>query len=204
MSRELAFPIDFKNETGVALPPRSIFMSASSGNTGEYLIAGEAAADGDEALFITEPREIADDGYGKCRSIFQGPFWVRYSGSAPSAADTVGPVSSETYVDGTGSGFKVLAVDVTNEIVLCAATTDSGTIRDAELTAGLSAASDSKTGASTASAKFLVPDPDNPGDLMDGDTFTVTNRSLDATGLSGDYLVVAKIGSEWRLIWIDC
>lgn len=77
-------------------------------------------------------------------------------------------------------------------------------IRDAELTANLSAASNSKTGATTAAAKFLVPDPDNPGDLKDGDAFTVTNRSLDATGLSGDYIVVAKIAGEWRPIWIDC
>lgn len=75
---------------------------------------------------------------------------------------------------------------------------------DAELTANLSPASDSKTGAATASAKFLIPDPDNPGDLMDGATFTVTNRSLDASGLNGDYIVVARIAGEWRLLWIDC
>lgn len=77
-------------------------------------------------------------------------------------------------------------------------------IRDAELTANLSPASNSKTGASTASAKFLVPDPDNDGDLMDGDTFTVTNRSLDASGLNGDYIVVARVSGEWRPIWMDC
>lgn len=115
------FPIDFKNEVGASLPKRSLFTSSNSGNTGEYLIASEPGATGDEALFVTEPREIADDGYGHCRSIFQGPFWVRYEGSAPAAGDTVGPVASETYVDGTGSGFKVLAVDEANEIVLCAA-----------------------------------------------------------------------------------
>lgn len=80
----------------------------------------------------------------------------------------------------------------------------SALVRDAELTASLSAASNSKTGASTAAAKFLVADPDNPGDLMDGAAFTVTNRSLDASGLSGDYIIVARIGDEWRLIWIDC
>lgn len=77
-------------------------------------------------------------------------------------------------------------------------------LRDAELTANLSPASNSKTGAATASAKFLDPDPDNPGDLMDGDTFTVTNRSLDSSGLNGDYIVVAPIGNEWRPVWIDC
>lgn len=77
-------------------------------------------------------------------------------------------------------------------------------IRDAELTSSMSAASNSKTGATTATAKFLVPNPNSPGNLMDGDTFTVTNRSLDATGLSGDYLIVARIGAEWRPIWVDC
>lgn len=115
------FPIDFKNEIGAALPARSIFKSASSGNTGEYLIAAEPAADGDEALFVSEPRQVADDGYGKCRSILGKPFWVRYSGSAPAAGDTVGPVASETYVDTTGTGFKVLAVDSTNTLVMCSA-----------------------------------------------------------------------------------
>lgn len=80
----------------------------------------------------------------------------------------------------------------------------TGAIRDAELTANLSAASNSKTGATTAAAKFLVPDPNNAGDLMDGDAFTVTNRSLDLTGLSGDYIVVARIAGEWRPIWMDC
>lgn len=81
---------------------------------------------------------------------------------------------------------------------------DGAIIADAELTASLAAATNSKTGAATAAAKFLVPDPDNPGDLEDGDTFTITNRSLDATGLAGDYCIVAMIGTEWRLIWIDC
>lgn len=77
-------------------------------------------------------------------------------------------------------------------------------LRDAELTANLNPASNSKTGASTATAKFLVRDPDNAGDLKDGSSFTVTNRSLDASGLSGDYCIVARIGREWRLVWIDC
>lgn len=75
---------------------------------------------------------------------------------------------------------------------------------DAELTANLARASNSKTGATTAAAKLLVPDSDNPGDLKDGQTITVTNRSLDSSGLSGDYIIVAQINGEWRPIWIDC
>lgn len=75
---------------------------------------------------------------------------------------------------------------------------------DAELTATLSAASNHKTGATTASAKFLVADSGSPGDLMDGESFTVTNRSLDSSGLSGDYIIVVRIGSEWRPVWVDC
>lgn len=197
------FPLDFKNETGGALPKRSIFMSESSGNTGEYLIAAFPEADGSDALFVTFPREIADDGYGKCRSIFDGPFWVRYEGSAPSAGGIVGPVNGESFVDETGHGLRVLAVDSGNEIVLCSVTRD-GTVRYAELTADMTPASNSKTGQTTATAKFLVRDPDNDGELMDGDTFTVTNRSLDASALSGDFIIVARIADEWALLWVDC
>jgi hypothetical protein len=85
-----------------------------------------------------------------------------------------------------------------------ATTADEQTHYDAELTSSMAAASDSKTGATTATADLLIPDPGNPGDLMVGSEITVTNRSVDSTGVTGDYIIVIRIGDEWRLIWIDC
>lgn len=81
---------------------------------------------------------------------------------------------------------------------------DDGNVFDAQLTDSLAAASNSKTGSNTATAKFLIADPDNPGDLKDGEEFIVTNRSLDLEGEDGDYIIVRRIGTEWRIIWIDC
>lgn len=77
-------------------------------------------------------------------------------------------------------------------------------VRHAELTASLSAASNYKTGATTANAKFLVNDPDNPGDLMDGGTFTVTNRWSDLALASGKRILVALVGGEWIIVASEC
>lgn len=75
---------------------------------------------------------------------------------------------------------------------------------DAELTASLSPASNSKTGASTANAKLYIPNTASAGNMKDGPTVKATNRSLDSSGLSGDYIQVALIGGEFRPDWVDC
>lgn len=84
-----------------------------------------------------------------------------------------------------------------------AARVSSGT-RYAELLANLSAATNFKTGATTASAKFLIADEDNPGQLIDGEVFTVTNRWVDLELALGKKLVVAKIAGEWGIIASEC
>lgn len=78
------------------------------------------------------------------------------------------------------------------------------TLFDAELTASMSAASNGKTGASTANAKLYIPDIASSGNMKDGPTIKVTNRSLDSTGLSGDYIQVHLAGGEFRPGWVDC
>lgn len=83
-------------------------------------------------------------------------------------------------------------------------TDDDQTVYDAVLSSSMTAASNSKTGATTATANLLVPDPGNPGNLTLGSAITVTNRSVDSTGDNGDYIIVVRIGDEWRVIWIDC
>jgi hypothetical protein len=75
---------------------------------------------------------------------------------------------------------------------------------DAELTASMSAASNGKTGASTANAKLYIPDIASSGNMKDGPTIKVTNRSLDSTGLSGDYIQVDLMAGEFRPKWVDC
>lgn len=200
------WPLRYQNKSGSAIPPFGVFRLESGVRTAEEFVryAELVDAPSDQALFVNSDLEIADDAYGWCRSLNVGPFWVRPEAIAEVAVgDAVGPVDGQTYFSVAGAGYVVIYKDTTRELIYCDVR-GGQLLWDAELTANLSAASDSSTGAATANAKFLVPDPDNPGDLMDGDAFTVTNRSLDATGLSGDYIIVARIGNEWRPIWIDC
>jgi hypothetical protein len=157
----------------------------------------------DGALFVNSDYAVSNNGYGWCRSLNAGPFWVTPENiSDVVTGGALGPVDSETYFSPSGSGYVAIYKDTSRNLVYC--DVRGGQIMwDAELTGGLSAASDSSTGASTGGAKLLIPDP-GTGDLMDGAAITITNRSLDATGLSGDYCIVARIADEWRLVWIDC
>lgn len=202
------YPIRFKNSNGATLPKCGIFRLATAAretDTDELIPTSELVEfDNSMTLFVNSTNPVADNGYGWCRSVFESPFWVRYDTSnAPANGDIVGPVDGETFVSEKGDGFLVLFKDTAKELVYCALINQTR-IWDAELTASMSAASNSKTGASSASAKLLVPDPSSAGNLMDGPTITVKNRSLDSTGLSGDYIQVARIGNEWRPVWVDC
>jgi hypothetical protein len=200
-------PIKYKNTSGDTMPAFGIFRLATGARetSGELIPTAELIEfDHSMPLFVNSAKPTSDNAYGNCRSVNDSPFWVRYdTGNAPADGDIVGPVDGETFVSEKGDGFIVLFKDSAKELAWCGLL-NSPRMWDAELTGNLSPASNSKTGASTASAKLLVPDPDNAGDLMDGPTITVTNRSLDASGLNGDYIVVARIGSEWRPVWIDC
>lgn len=156
-------------------------------------------------LFVNSGLATPDGAYGNCRSVHDSPFWVRYdAGNAPSLGSNVGPVQSQTYVSTAGgNAFVVLYKDTAKQLVWCAVVNQMR-LWDAELTSSMSPASNSKTGEAAATAKLLVPSPSNPADLIDGPTIPLTNRSLDASGLSGDYCIVARIAHEWRLVWIDC
>lgn len=200
-------PHKYKNSIGATMPAFGLFRLATAAreSTQELVPTAELVEfDNSMPLFVNSAKSVSDNAYGNCRSVLESPFWVRYDTSnAPANGDIVGPVDGETFVSEKGDGFLVLFKDTAKELVWCALI-DQTRLWDAELTASLSPASNSKTGASSATAKLLVPDPSSAGNLMDGPTITVKNRSLDATGLSGDYCVVARIGNEWRLIWIDC
>lgn len=189
------------------MPAFGIFRleSGARETSGEMVLYAELASiPADEALFVNSAKAIDNNRYGWCRSTFSGPFWVKPEDIAEVAVgDSVGPVDGQTYVSVAGSGFVVIFKDTDKELIWCDVR-GGQLVWDAELTASMSAASNSKTGASTASAKLLIPDPNNPGDLQDGPAITVTNRSLDSTGLSGDYIQVIRIGNEWRPNWIDC
>lgn len=118
------WPHKFRNETGAALPGFSIFNCSNSGtDNGDYLVAGLPNADGQDALFVTSPTERANESHGECRSIFDGPFWVRYEGDAPVTGNIVGPVSGTSYVSTAGAGLKVL--DVRSGLVRCTALTNT-------------------------------------------------------------------------------
>lgn len=200
------YPIRFKNSTGSEIPPFGLFRLESGTRVNNELVPHAELVDVpvDQVLYVNSAKEVDNDGYGWCRNTLNGPFWVTPEDIAEVAVgDSVGPVDNQTYVSISGGGFVVIFKDTDKELIYC--DVRGGQMYwDAELTASLSAASNSKTGATTASAKLLIPDPSNPGDLIDGPTVTVTNRSLDATGLSGDYIQLVRIGNEWRPPWIDC
>lgn len=74
----------------------------------------------------------------------------------------------------------------------------------AKLTAALSAATAFADGATTATAVLMEADPANPGDVIEGDGITVTNRWVDLALASGKHLVVARIAGEWGIVASDC
>lgn len=200
------WPLRYQNKTGSPIPAFGIFRLESGARENGELVRYAELVDvpSDQTLYVNSDQEIDDDGYGWGRPCSTGPFWVKPEDIAEVAVgDSVGPVDNQTHVSISGGGFVVIFKDTDKELIYC--DVRGGQLYwDAELTASMSAASNSKTGAATATAKLLIPDPSNPGDLMDGPTVTVTNRSLDATGLSGDYIQLVRIGNEWRPPWIDC
>lgn len=75
------------------------------------------------------------------------------------------------------------------------------------LTTDLAAASDGKTGATTAMMTMWVRDESSetdPIELIDGDEITVVNRDTTLSLPSGRYLQVLKIQGEWRPYWAAC
>lgn len=201
-------PLKYKNSTGATMPKCGIFRLATAAResaTQELVPTAELIEfDNSMPLFVNSAKPVSDNAYGNCRSIHDSPFWVRYdTGNAPANGDIVGPVDGETFVSEKGDGFLVLFKDTAKELVWCA-TLNSHRMWYAELTASLSAASNMKTGETTAAAKLLVPSPSAPADLIDGPTITVTNRWVDLSLDSGKRLVVARIGNEWAIIASEC
>lgn len=201
-------PIKYKNSTGASMPAYGIFRlstAARDGTTNKLVPTAQLVEfDGTMPLFVNSERAIANNAYGDCRSIHDSPFWVRYDGSnAPANGDIVGPVDGETFVSEKGDGFIVLFKDATPGLVWCAAL-NSHRMYFAELTATLSAASNMKTGSTTAAAKLLVQDPSNANQLIDGPTVTVRNRWVDLSLASGKRLLVARVGTEWTIVSSEC
>ena len=53
----------------------------------------------------------------------------------------------------------------------------------------------------TATFKFIESDSDNPGDVRLGEQeFTLVNRDSDLSGEDGDYVIVAFLNGEWRIM----
>lgn len=117
------YPVKYKNNTGAEMPAFGIFKLEDGARfNGELIPNAElSTADGEEAIYVNSANPVADQSKnGNCRSCNDGPFWVRYNtGSAPANGQVVGPVSGETYVDGTGSGLVVIFKDTDKELVLC-------------------------------------------------------------------------------------
>ncbi len=205
---ESDYPIHFQNVAAATLPAYCIFRLSSGtrdATTNELYPRGtKVSLPADETLFVNSGLATPDNGFGWCRSTLDAPFWVVYDPSnAPSIGDNVGPVDTQTYVSVKGSGFVVIYKDTSKGLVYCAPK-GAQLWYDAELGGDLAAATNSKSGAATVSGHLLVPDPATPSTFVDGPTITITNRSVDMTGHSGDYCVLIRIGAEWRPIWMDC
>lgn len=75
------------------------------------------------------------------------------------------------------------------------------------LTTDLDAASDGKTGATTATMTMWVRDEASTTDpiaLKDGDSITVVNRDETLSVTAPRYMKVIKIQNEWRPYWVAC
>lgn len=75
------------------------------------------------------------------------------------------------------------------------------------LTTDLAAATNGKTGATTATMTVWVRDETSTADpiaLKDGDSITVVNRDTTLSATAGRYFQVLKLNSEWRPFWVAC
>lgn len=83
-----------------------------------------------------------------------------------------------------------------------------GMFFEGELLTACTAATNGKTGATTCTAYRWRPvsgSVTDPIALETGsDVFTLVNRSTGLHGAIGTYVIWARIGLEWRIIWIDC
>lgn len=203
-----------KNVSGEAIPPYAIMLA-----TGVERLTNERVAlkvdlyvsDNEaEILLVNGGTEIGITGskrYGHGEIVHYEPFWVAYDSSSgtPAFGETWG-VEDDTWILAKDvGGFTILGLpDAEAERVLCVRDLTIQ-VRDAIVgNPAMTSADNAKTGATTGNATFLVPDPNSPGDLMDGDTFEFTNRSVDADATTGTYMVVVSIGNEHRPIWVDC
>lgn len=204
------YPHKFQYTGPVSSVPPFGIMAAES--TGALMDAGgkiagfytKRPAGRNEALFVNSGSRIEKDKDGNCRSIFSGPFFVAYDeGNEPDPGDLVEIVEDEHYVAPSGGGrFQVLYVNTT--LLVCnVQLIDGSRLRYAELLEDLAVATNAKTNPSTAQAKFLVRN--SAGNLVDGETFTLTNRSTDFAADSGAHpIIVASVEGEWHTIAADC
>ena len=194
-----------KNDVGETIPAWSaVRISGAESDANKLLTIKVKKPDGHitDGLFVNGAKDIASTGYGWLRPTSGVmPFWVKYSGTAPSADDEVGPQSGIYTFNTSGAGYIVIDVN-TDKSIICVIR-HIITLRYFELTATMSAAIDFKTSEETAAAKYLKHDSN--GDLTDGDAFTATNRSESMDGVSGDQGIVAYMANgEKHPIAKDC
>ena len=115
------YPYAFINKSGETMPAYSIMKLDSSGSVtvNKRLFTGVTKPDTNSGLYlINGPIDVADDEYGHATSPLL-PCWVKYSGTAPSQGDLVGP-SDDAWTVATDVDeelFYVWHVDATNELV---------------------------------------------------------------------------------------
>lgn len=126
------WPVRFKNTSGESVPGFGLLSggSASRTNTKISIHAATPTADAGESYFVNSPTASPTSGdkqYGRCKSVFDGAFWVLAGdASSLSAGDLVGPRDGSWKVWGDSGDpqmFVVHFVDTANELVLCSTPT---------------------------------------------------------------------------------
>lgn len=120
------YPVLASNGTGDVLPGFSIFALTSGTYVGNTLQLTATKPSGNvESLFVNGGSQATQGKAIRCRSIYDGPFWVKYDpDNAPGEGDIVGPVENELFVSTDGQGLYVIYKDDNLGVVLCTAVSD--------------------------------------------------------------------------------
>lgn len=118
-ARKAENPIQFRNDSGEAIPPHAIMRitGAEGVPVGKKLIVVVDKPDSSDAQYlINGPHKVRDGKTGRGR--FHSPMVIAFTGTDPVAGDAVGPSSGSWLISTSGRGYVALG-GAEDGVVLC-------------------------------------------------------------------------------------
>lgn len=205
------YPLRISNQTGETMPGYAVMFAAAISRLGSGQIAFSATKpaippniSGHKVVLVNSGKPLASNEAGWARyAEVPGP--VLYdSAQTPGFGVMWGPSNgSWKLVRGQG-GFEILGENDTTNTLTYARMLHS-IKKHGATTSAIDPASDGQTGPDTGTATLWDVETSS-GDLTDGLSVTITNRSLDSTIASGTYVIVEWSWEylEWMIVWADC